>query len=113
MIKKLSLLILIMIVIITNFLTSYAQEAIPAAGANASGSNGSVSYTIGQVVYTTEFGPNGSEAKGVQQPYEISIITSVESNNSQNIECVIYPNPASNFLTLKFEIGRASCRERV
>jgi hypothetical protein len=55
--------------------TIHAQEAIPAGGGNASGSGGSASYSVGQVVYTTNTGTNGSAAQGVQQPYEISVVS--------------------------------------
>jgi len=36
-----------------------AQETIPALGGNASVAGGSVSYTVGQVVYTTNTGADG------------------------------------------------------
>ena len=51
-----------------------AQQTIPAAGHDISGSGGSVSYTIGQLVYTTNIGANNSLAQGVQQVYEISTL---------------------------------------
>jgi len=57
-----------------------AQESVNAAGGNASGSGGTVSYTVGQVVYTTKTGTNGSVAEGVQQAYEISDPTGEVSN---------------------------------
>jgi hypothetical protein len=41
-----------------------AQEALSVTGGNASGSGGSVSYTIGQVAYQTHNGTNGSVAVG-------------------------------------------------
>lgn len=43
-----------------------AQQVVTTSGGNASGSGGSVSYTIGQIVYTTNTNSNGSVAKGVQ-----------------------------------------------
>jgi hypothetical protein len=45
----------------------------PQAGGEATGSGGSVSYSVGQVVYTTNTGINGSVAQGVQQPYEFQM----------------------------------------
>lgn len=78
-----------------------AQNTIPAAGGNASGSEGSVNYTIGQVVYTTNTGTNGSAAQGVQQPYEISVVTGIEQAKDINLICSVYPNPTTDFLTLK------------
>ena len=78
-----------------------AQEAITAAGGEASGSGGAVSYSVGQVVYTTNTGANGSIAQGVQQPYEISVITGLEEAKGMELECAVYPNPATDFLTFK------------
>jgi hypothetical protein len=79
-----------------------AQNAIPASGGNATGS-GTVSYSIGQFVYTTNTGTNGTVAQGVQQPFEISVITSIEQAKDITLVCAAYPNPASDFLTLKVE----------
>ena len=78
-----------------------AQSSIPASGGNASGSGGSVSYTIGQVVYSKNTGTNGSSAQGVQQPYEISVITGIDDALGIMLEMVVYPNPATDFLKLK------------
>jgi len=81
-----------------------AQEAVPAAGGIASGSGGSVSYSVGQVVYSTFTGTTGSVAQGVQQPYEISVVvTGLGPSNIVNIECSAYPNPTKDFLTLKID----------
>jgi hypothetical protein len=77
-----------------------AQEAIPATGGDATGSGGSVSYTIGQVVYTTNTSASGSVSEGVQQPYEIFIITGSELLPSVSLSCKAYPNPATDFLIL-------------
>jgi hypothetical protein len=80
-----------------------AQEAITAAGGNASGSEGSVSYSVGQVVYITNTGTNGSVAGGVQQPFEISVVTEIKEANDITLQCSVYPNPTTDFLTLKVE----------
>jgi hypothetical protein len=80
-----------------------AQNTISASGGNASGSGGSVSYTIGQVVYNTYTGTNGSAAHGVQQPYEISVVTGIEEAKDISLEIMVYPNPATDFIKLKIE----------
>jgi len=80
-----------------------AQNAIPASGGNASGSGGSSSYSVGQIVYTTNTGTNGSSAQGVQQPYEISVITGLEEALDISLEIMVYPNPATDFIKLKIE----------
>ena len=78
-----------------------AQETIPATGGNALGSGGSASYTVGQMVYQTNTGTNGSVAEGVQQPYEISIVTAIEDANGINLSISAYPNPTFDYLTLE------------
>lgn len=79
-----------------------AQEAIPATSGEATGTGGSVSYSVGQLVYTTNTGTNGSVAQGVQQPYEISTAAGIDVKNI-NLEHSVYPNPATDYLTLKVE----------
>ncbi|OFX16294.1 MAG: hypothetical protein A2033_16965 [Bacteroidetes bacterium GWA2_31_9] len=80
-----------------------AQEALPATGSNASGSGGSTSYSIGQVVYTTNTGTNGSVAQGTQQPFEISELTVIDGTKVINLTVSAFPNPTSNFLQLKVD----------
>ena len=83
--------------------TILAQSTIPASGGNASG-NGTISYSVGQVVYTTNTSMTyGSVAQGVQQPFEISVITAVEKAKDISLEIVVYPNPATDFVKLKIK----------
>jgi len=77
----------------------HAQETVPATGNDATGTGGSSSYTVGQVVCATNTGSNGSVAQGVQQPYEISTSVGIEVTEI-NLELVAYPNPTNNSLTL-------------
>jgi hypothetical protein len=81
-------------------LTIQAQNTIPATGGNAIGTGGSVSYSVGQVVYTTNTGANGTVSQGVQQPYEISVVTVIENTEGITIEYKVYPNPTSGLLKL-------------
>jgi hypothetical protein len=80
-----------------------AQEVIPATGGNASGSGGSMSYSVGQIVYTTNTGTTGSVAQGIQQPYEISVVTELEGAKGITLKCIVYPNPATDYVMLKVE----------
>ena len=77
-----------------------AQESINATGGDATGSGGSTSYSIGQIVYTTNTGDNGSVAQGVQQPFEISVL-GVEDLYETNPSVTVYPNPTTDYLTLE------------
>ena len=83
--------------------TAMAQESINATGGNASGSGGSASYSVGQIVYTTTTGTSGSVAAGVQQPFEISTVTGIEEANGINLTVTAYPNPTTDFLTLEIK----------
>ena len=78
-----------------------AQTSVNATGGNASGSGGSASYSVGQVVYTTHTGTSGSVAEGVQQPYEISVVTAIEEAKGINLSVSAYPNPTTDYLTLE------------
>jgi hypothetical protein len=80
-----------------------AQEAIPAVGGNAAGGGGSVSYSVGQVVYTTVSGTNGAVEQGVQQPYYITVVTGLARANGITLQCSAYPNPATDYVKLKIE----------
>jgi len=78
-----------------------AQESVLATGGNASGSGGSVSYSVGQVVYATNTGTSGSVTQGVQQPYEISVVSGIEQVKGITLICMAYPNPTTDLLTLE------------
>ena len=76
------------------------QQTIPASGGNATGSGGTVSYSVGQVTYQTFEGADGSVAQGVQQPYEISVLTAAENTEDITLEYKVYPNPAHGLIKL-------------
>ena len=80
-----------------------AQEAVVAAGTTATGSGGTVSYSIGQVNYTTNTGTSGTVAQGVQQPFEISVVTGINRAKGIVLNCKVYPNPTTDFLYLKVD----------
>lgn len=76
-----------------------AQESANASGGDATGSGGTVAYSIGQVVYTTNTGSNGSVAQGVQHAYEIFTVGIKETE--LNISLSVFPNPTMDNLTLQ------------
>ncbi len=78
----------------------YAQESPVTTGGQATGTGGTASYSVGQVVYTTATGINGTVAQGVQQPYEISTTVGI-NETAINLELSVYPNPTTDYLTLK------------
>ncbi|MBM3160077.1 MAG: T9SS type A sorting domain-containing protein [Bacteroidetes bacterium] len=76
-----------------------AQESANASGGDATGSGGTVAYSIGQVVYTTNTGSDGSAAQGVQHAYEIFTIGIKETE--LNISLIAFPNPTTENLILQ------------
>jgi len=79
-----------------------AQEAFPATGGDASGNGGSATYSIGQVFYQSNTGiTESSISEGVQQPFEVSIVTWLEDVEGISLECIVYPNPTRDNLMLR------------
>jgi len=76
------------------------QQAVVATGGTATGSGGSVTYTVGQVAYQTYTGSSGSVAQGVQQPWEISTPVAVEDTEDISLLMNVYPNPTSGAFKL-------------
>lgn len=81
----------------------FAQEVITTSGGKAMGSGGFADYTVGQIVYTTNFSGTYSVAQGVQQPYEIITETDPHDALDMTLTCSAYPNPVAEFLTLHIE----------
>lgn len=77
-----------------------AQTSTNTTGGNASGSGGSVSYSVGQVFYNTTINGAQMVAQGVQVPYEISVITGIEGVEDIDLSVSAYPNPAVDYLIL-------------
>jgi len=107
-VKSEKLKVIILVVATLLFITCFfpnakAQQSINAAGNNASGSGGSVSYSVGQVTYQTNTGANGSVAQGVQQPYEISVVMGIDEAKDINLTVSAYPNPTTDYLELKVD----------
>lgn len=76
------------------------QASITVTGGTATGTGGKATYSYGQLSYTEVAGGNFIIIQGVQQPYEISIVTAIENTEKINLEFKAYPNPVSAILKL-------------
>ena len=76
-----------------------AQESSNASGGDAIGSGGTIAYSVGQIVYTSNTGVTGTVNQGVQQAYEIFTVGIKETE--LNISLSVFPNPTANNLTLQ------------
>ena len=89
----------ITIILIFAFSFIQAQETYISTGGNATGTTGNMSYSIGQVFYSTKTGTNGNYInEGVQQPYEITILSNTKF--AKNIKLTAYPNPTTDYLKI-------------
>jgi hypothetical protein len=98
--KKLKLIILFLIGLAH---IAQAQETIPATGGMAVGSGGSVSFSVGQVTWNTFSGATRSVAQEVQQPYEISVVTGINTMDGVMLKCEVFPNPTEGVVKLVIE----------
>lgn len=78
----------------------FAQSNTMASGSTILNSQGSISFSIGQVVYTEISGAAGSANQGVQQPYEIYELEKSDPI-SVKFDATIYPNPTAGDLIIK------------
>jgi len=94
--------VLLVILLFTMF-SSFAQEAVIPAGGDGSGSGGSIAYSVGQILYTSSSGASAGLIHGVQQPYEITVITGLDDFEEVGLNLSTYPNPVTDVLILKVE----------
>jgi hypothetical protein len=79
-----------------------AQQTTTTTGGNATGSGGSASYSVGQVVYTTNYATGGTVSQGLQQPYEIFVVSGIEEIGI-DLSYTAYPNPTTTNVVLKID----------
>ena len=76
-----------------------SQESANASGGDATGSGGTVAYSVGQVVYTSNTSSSGTVDQGVQHAFEIYTVGIKETE--LNISLSVFPNPTVDYLTLQ------------
>lgn len=79
-----------------------AQEGTVASGGDATGSGGSVSYSIGQINYVSATNAGDQVNQGIQQAFEIFAYTGIEENTI-DLNYSAYPNPTNGNLNLKVD----------
>ena len=76
-----------------------AQERSVASGGEASGTGGTVSYTIGLPDFQTYSGTSGTISEGVQQAYELLSVNVHEWDKDFILK--LYPNPVTDYLIIE------------
>lgn len=99
--------IAILIFMICDITILLAQKGVVATGGRASGSGGSVSYSVGQTNDISIKNNVRTVTQGLQQPYEIFVVEedSIIRKDFQ-ISATVYPNPASGYLRLRIDDGK-------
>jgi len=89
-----------MLVFISFYINGQTTTSITAGG-DATGSNGRLSYSVGQVIYLPVYDvSNNSVTGGVQQAFEISDVSAL--TNDVQMRLSVYPNPSTHFLNVDF-----------
>lgn len=80
-----------------------AQESFPSGGGNINGNMVKVSYTFGQMFFTSYEYDTISINEGVQQAYEIYQYAATEEFENIKLVYSLYPNPSNGLLNLQFD----------
>jgi hypothetical protein len=83
---------------------SQAQESVNSIGGVDVGTGGTVSFSVGQMVYTTDSKESGSLVQGIQRPYKITTTDIKKLDNTLSFKA--YPNPSSDDLFLEMNAFR-------
>ena len=82
-------------------LTANGQEAVTSSGGDATGSDGSVAYSVGQTVYSSYSNNSANVNEGVQQAFEI--FTLGLEDQELNSQLSVFPNPTTENISLQID----------
>ncbi len=85
-------------------ISAQAQESVNTSGGVDKGSGGTVSFSVGQMVYTTDSKGSGAVVQGIQRPYRITTTDIKKLDNVISFKA--YPNPSSDDLFLEMNAFR-------
>jgi hypothetical protein len=76
-----------------------AQQSANTTGKNVSQNNTTISYSIGEVYYNTTTTLSSVITQGIQQPYEIYLISGIV--NEKDVQLITaFPNPTSSTIKI-------------
>lgn len=91
--------ILPLVLILVGGAQIHGQQAVVPAGGEATGSGGTVSWTLGQVDYEASQSSGGNVQRGVQQPYEWLVMSADEAARPT---VSVWPNPTADQVRLEW-----------
>lgn len=78
-----------------------AQHGTMATGGDAANASGSVSYSIGQIAYSSLSSAQGTVNEGVQQPYEWLVMSAPDEE--ADLSATLLPNPTNAGVTIQLD----------
>lgn len=81
-------------------MVAMAQSDVVPVGGTATGSGGTVTYTVGQLAVQRAENGDKYVIEGVQQPYEIQTV-GVDNYPGISLDAIIFPNPTQHFVQLR------------
>jgi hypothetical protein len=97
--RRFSVFSLFFLMLITLAEEARAQQVILAAGSDAVGSNGSVTWSVGQTAFSTLATADFTILEGVQQPFEFQYHIGI-GDPRITAKCLAFPNPSEGIITL-------------
>ena len=98
---KIHLLILFLVLAKITTAQTFTQEIYTTSGGFYHQINGSMQFTIGEPLIETYQNNNGQLFQGFEQGnYVVSGINEISNNPAAS--CIIFPNPATNFVQIQF-----------
>ncbi|EDP96919.1 T9SS type A sorting domain-containing protein [Kordia algicida OT-1] len=78
-----------------------AQETTVSSANESTGSNGTITYSVGLISVKTIEGSDGSLSQGIQIPLEVTQLLSIDDLAFNDVTLQVYPNPTANIVRLK------------
>lgn len=100
--SKILQIVCIFFCLVLNMGTANAQNSTVSMGGTVIGSDGTISYSIGQIAVQIVSDGTFTVSEGVQQPYEIMVI-GVDAYPNITLCAKLYPNPTSGLVVLAVE----------
>lgn len=97
---------LIITIIISCLLNNvvFSQQAVLTSGGDNVASNGSISFSVGQVVFSTDSNNYISIEQGIQHSSDLFVVTAIQNILADNIFITVFPNPACDFIMLNLSL---------
>lgn len=82
----------------------YGQESIVSGGGVGCSTEGSFSFTVGSMFFTTITGSTATLQQGIQMPLEVTLLSRIDEKKADvQLNLSIYPNPVHETLVIRIQ----------